>query len=84
MCSGEDQGESERRMMPAASSSRNSAYDARRLQLAEFRLRFAQLVRVEAAGLGEHWAARRLDGVADFVFRRRLAFSVADYGWERS
>jgi hypothetical protein len=71
MCSGEDHGESERRMMPAASSS-------------EFRLRFAQLVRVEAAGLGEHWAARHLDGAADFVFRRRFAFSVADYGWEQS
>ncbi len=34
-----------------------------RLQLAEFCFRLAQLVRVQAVGLGEHRAARRLDGV---------------------
>ncbi len=42
------------------------ADDARRLHLAEFCFRLAQLVRVQAAGLGEHRAARRLDGVEDF------------------
>jgi hypothetical protein len=59
------------------------ADDARRLQLAEFCFRLAQLVRVQAAGLGEHRVSRRLDGVADFVLRRRFSFSIADDGWER-
>jgi hypothetical protein len=49
----------------------------------EFCFRLTQLVRVQAAGLGEQRAARCLDGVVDFVLQRRFAFSVADDGWER-
>ncbi len=58
--------------------------DARRLELAELCFRLAQLVRVQAAGLGEHRAACRLDGVANLVFWLRFSFSIADDGWERS
>jgi hypothetical protein len=50
------------------------ADDASRLELAEVCLCLAQLVRVQAAGLGEHRAARRLNCVADLVFRRRFLF----------
>jgi hypothetical protein len=57
--------------------------ESERLQLAEFCFHLEQLVRVQAAGLGKHRAARRHDGVADFVLRRWFAFSVADDGWEQ-
>jgi hypothetical protein len=54
-----------------------TADDACRLQLAELGFRLAQLVRVQAVGLGEHRAACRLDDVADFVLRRWYSFPVA-------
>ncbi len=48
--------------------------DAGRLQLVELCFCLAQLVRVQVAGLGKHRVARRLDGVVDFVLRKRFSF----------
>jgi hypothetical protein len=59
-----------------------TADDAGRLQFAELGFRLAQLVRVQAAGLGKHGAACHLNGVADLVLRRWFSFPVADDGWE--
>ncbi len=61
-----------------------TADDVGRLQLAELCFCLAQLVRIQAACLGEHRAARRHDCIADLVFRRWFSFPVADNGWEQS